>query len=108
MELEEAPTTAENVPAGQGMRVEFMGQKDPAGHKTGMPVTQLYDAGHAAQEEEPTGLKLPAAQLVQANALVASLYEPAGQGCGEPAPAGQKEPGAHGVHAAAEEEPTGA
>ena len=48
--LDEAPMVADHVPAGQGTGAEFMGQKEPAGHSTGVPVTQLYDAGQGTQE----------------------------------------------------------
>ena len=32
------------------MGAEFRGQKEPAGHSMGVPVTQLYDAGQGTQE----------------------------------------------------------
>ena len=38
------------VPLGQGTGAEYMGQKEPAGHSTGVPVTQLYDAGQGTQK----------------------------------------------------------
>jgi hypothetical protein len=57
--LEEAPTAALAVPAGQSAQEEA-------------PLPLYFPLGHAAQEvDDPVGLYVPAAQLVQVEAPAA-------------------------------------
>ena len=49
---------------GQGAGAEIMGQKEPAGHSTGMPVTQLYDTGQETQERRRMRLLFVSATIM--------------------------------------------
>ena len=40
------------------------GQKNPAGHSTGVPVTQLYDAGQGTQERRRMRLLFESATIM--------------------------------------------
>jgi len=48
--LETAPVAALEVPGGQAVALrEEKGQKDPAGHRMGPPLTQKKEAGQGVQ-----------------------------------------------------------
>ena len=85
-----APTTGLYVPAGQGVAFsEKGGQKEPAGHNTGVPEAQKWDAGQGPQVTWRTRLLDASATTISPLALTAT---PVGQLNEAPVPAPSENP----------------